>query len=74
VRDGDDGDARLAGVGVEEFLDVERLAVQPRVEARRGQQSVDAQREFHAILRGVEALDVEHAHLVEWRFLNGLDQ
>ena len=42
MRDGDDGDARLALGREQQPLRVERLALHPRGEARRGDEVVDA--------------------------------
>ena len=63
----------LPVVRVEQLLDVECFALEPGFEARRRDQAIHPQREFHPLLRRVEALDVEHAHLVERGLLHGLD-
>ena len=74
MRNGNDGDPRLAFRREEEPLDVERLALEPDAESRRGEQVVDRHRELEAVLGRVEGLDVEHADLFEGRFLDRADE
>ena len=74
VRDREDRDARLAGVAAQQLADVERHALHPELEAGRGEQVVERQRELEAILLRVERVEVEHADLGERRLLDLGDQ
>ncbi len=62
---------RAAGTSVgltQHRLDVERRAQRPRRERRRRQQAVELHRQRHAVVRGEELVDVEHAELADrWR-------
>ncbi len=74
VRDREDRDARLACITAQEAADVERRALHPELEARRGEQVVERQRELEAVLLRVERVEVEHADLGERRLLDLRDQ
>ena len=74
VRNRQDRHARLARVGVEQALRVERLALHPRGEAGRGQQVVNLHREAEAILLRIEGLEIHHADAGDRRALNSRDQ
>ena len=54
--------------------DVERLALQPGLEARRRQQVVEPHRELEALLRREERIHGEHADLLQRRLLDVADQ
>ena len=54
--------------------DVERVALQPELEAGRGEQVVERQRELEAVLLREEGVEVEHADLGERRLLDLRDQ
>ncbi len=70
VRDREDRDAGLAGVAAQQLAHVERHALHPELEARRGEQVVERQRQLEAILLRVERVEIEHADLGERRLLD----
>ena len=70
VRDRDDADAGPAVGAVEQAVDVQRLALQPRAEPWRRQQLVELHGQLEAILGGVERLEVEDTHLGQGRRLH----
>jgi hypothetical protein len=74
VRDRADGDPRLALRRPEHAADVERLALHPRGESRRGEQVVEAHRQLEARLGGEEGLEVEDADARDGRCLDRLDE
>ena len=74
VRDGEDRDARLSLRRVQQAGDVQRLALQPRLEARRGQQVVQRHRQRKPLLGRVERLQVEHADARRPAAIARLDQ
>ncbi len=59
---------------VEQALDVERLALHPRAEPRRGQQVVERHRELEPLGRREERLEIHDADLLHGRCLNQLNQ
>src|SRR6266516_2299107 len=61
MRDRDDRDARLAALGAQQLPNVERHALEPRVESRRREKVVHPHRELGAILRRIKGLEVERA-------------
>ena len=74
VRDRADRDARLAVRGIEQRLQVERLAFQPGLEPRRGQHAVQPHRHVEAVLRREVRLEIDDANLVEGRGLHAANQ
>ncbi len=74
VRDREDRDARLAAGAAQQLADVERDALHPELEAGRGEQVVERERELEAVLLRVEGVEVEHADLGERRLLDLGDQ
>ena len=74
MRDGHHRDTRLSGRGVEQALDVERLALHPRAEPRRGQQVVERHRELEPLGRREERLEIHDADLLHGRCLDQLNQ
>ena len=65
MGDREDRQPRLALRRVEQPLNVERLAFHPGGEAGRGEQVVELHRQLEALLGRKEALQVDHADLVE---------
>jgi hypothetical protein len=59
---------------VQEGVDVERLSFHPRLHARRGEQVVELEGEFEALLCGEEGLQVEGADAGERRLLDFADE
>ncbi len=74
VCDGEDRDPRLPLRCVEQAAHVERLALAPGGEGRRGQQIVEDHRQLEAVLRREERLEVQHAELLEGGALDRADQ
>ena len=74
VRDGDDRDARPPALAVQQRLHVDRVAAQPEVEARRGEQVVDGHRQAEAVLGREERLQVEDADARRPRVLDARDE
>ena len=74
VRDRDHRDGRAPGRVVEHRAHVQRNAVEPHVESRRGQHAVEPQRQLLAFLGRVVGFQVEHADAVERGLLNLLHQ
>ncbi len=70
----DHRDGRPPGGVVEHRAHVERDAVEPHVEAGRGQHAVEAQRQLLPFLGGVVGFQVQHADAVERGLLNLLHQ
>ncbi len=62
-------------VAAEEHLrDVERYALGPAGEGRRGDESIEFHGQRHAIVRRVEAVEVDHAELAHRRLLHLRDK
>ena len=74
VSDREDRGAGLALGRVEERADVERLALEPGVEARRGEEVVEPGRQLEPVLSREERLEVQRAHLGDRRALDLLDE
>src|SRR4029077_9124172 len=74
VRDREDRDARLAALAAQQLSHVERRALHPELEARRGEQVVERQSELEAILLWIERVELEDADLRERRLLDLRDQ
>ena len=73
VGDRQDRHARLPFAGVQEAADIERLALHPGGEAGRGDEVVQLECQGEPLLGREEGLQVDHADLVEWRRLHGVD-
>ncbi len=74
VREVDHGAARLAVGGEEQSLRVERLALAPGCERRRGDERVQREGELRPIGRREELVDLEDAQLADRRRLDLADQ
>ena len=74
VGDAQDREARFALRRVEEFCDVERFALAPCGESRRGQEVVERHDQLHALFGRVEIFQRQHADFVEGRVLHCGDQ
>ena len=74
MGDGEDGDARLAGRGAQERGDIERFTLRPHLEAWRRNERIDSHRQREALLRRVEALEVDDTDAGHRRLLDALDQ
>ena len=74
VGDRQDRDARLAGVGVEQRIDVERIALEPHREVGRGEQPVEIGGELEPIGGGEEAVELEDADALKRRRLHLRDE
>jgi len=59
VGDREDRDARPPVGGVEQLPDVERVALEPRREARRGERVVQLRGEREAVLRRKEGFEIQ---------------
>ena len=74
MREVDDRATRLAVRGEEELLRVERLALAPGGEARRGDERVQQERELRSLGRREELVELEDAELAERGRLDLADQ
>jgi hypothetical protein len=74
VRERDDREPRPARVGPEERIERERLAREPRLEARRGEQLVHPEREREPLARGQERLEVHRPDARDGRPLEVRDE
>ena len=74
MRDRGDRDALLAALRPQQLPDIQRNALEPGVEARRGEEVVHLDGELLALLRGVEGFDVHRAHARHRRLLDLRDQ
>ena len=74
MRDRDDRDARTAFGGEQQRSGLERLASAPELESRSRQHAVEPEREFLALARRVERLEIEDADALERRALNLLHE
>jgi len=74
MRDGEDGDARLALGGVEKTPNVQGLALEPGAEARGCQEVVELNGEFHPALLGVDTVEVHDADGCEGGLLDVADE
>jgi hypothetical protein len=60
--------------GVEQALDIERLAFSPNRERRRGQEVVELHGEVSPIFGREEQFQIHNAYLFEWRLLDPADE
>src|SRR5688500_3120058 len=74
MRDRDDGNPWLAVRGVEHPPEIEGVPGCPKLEPWCGQHAVEVQRQFLAIARGVERLEIEDSKAIERWTLDLLDQ
>ena len=70
VRNRHDRHPRLAFGGIEQLSRLERFALEPALEAGRGQQIVELHGQLETLLGGIEGLQIEHPHLLEGRLLD----
>src|SRR5688572_30327756 len=69
MRDRDDRDAGLAALRAQQLSRIERHALEPRVEAGRGEEVVHLHGELRALFRWIEGLEIERADGRHWRLL-----
>ncbi len=74
MGDVEDAVTGLSLLGVEKAIDVQWLAFQPALEARRGYEAVERHRQLEAVILRIEGVDIENAELVNRWALNRGDQ
>lgn len=70
MGEGEHGQPGLAARVIEQAIDVQRLAAQRHLEARRCQQSVESARQLKAFVGGIERFEFQHSDATHGRLLD----